>query len=160
MSPGLYVVLHAGDFAIPQVTWSSTSCRSKPACSNCTSPDHTADSCSSLVPRCINCRGMHASTSLDCHLYQKELSICTLQADLGISFLEARSRIEASSLLPRDPRRQTSPPSSSSDCSLLSAPALPLSSASEFPLLPSTTPSSKVWQMSYKFIRHFDMKKL
>ena len=118
---------------------SSTSCRSKPACSNCTSPDHTADSCSSLVPRCINCRGMHASTSLDCPLYQKELSICTLQADLGISFLEARSRIEASSLLPRDPRRQTSPLSSSSDRSLLSAPALPLSSASEFPPLPSTT---------------------
>ena len=118
---------------------SSTSCRSKPACSNCTSPDHTANSCSSLVPRCINCRGMHASTSLDCPLYQKELSICTLQADLGISFLEARSRIEASSLDPRDPQRQPSPPSSSSDRSLLSAPALPLSSASEFPPLPSTT---------------------
>ena len=118
---------------------SSTSCRSKPACSNCTSPDHTADSCSSLVPRCINCRDMHASTSLDCPLYQKELSICTLQADLGISFLEAHSRIEASSLLPRDQQRQTSPPSSSSDRSLLSAPALPLSSASEFPPLPSTT---------------------
>ena len=122
---------------------SSTSCHSKPASSICTSPDHRADSCSSLVPRCINCRGMHASTSLDCPLYQKELSICTLQADLGISFLEARSRIEASSLLPRDPQRQTSPPSSSSDrpsttqqvlpsCSLLSSAAsqsLPLTSA-------------------------------
>ena len=117
---------------------SSTSCRSKSAFSNCTSPDRTADSCSSLVPRCINCRGMHASTSFDCPLYQKELSICTLQADFGISFLEARSRIEISSLLPRDPQRQTSPPSSS-DRSLLSAPALPLSLASEFPLLPSTT---------------------
>ena len=77
---------------------SSISCHSKPACSNCAYPHHTADSCSSLVPRCINCHGMHAwcfhflrLSLLPCRLvvglYQKELSICTLQADLSSHLL-------------------------------------------------------------------------
>ena len=35
-----------------------------------------------------------------------------------------------------------------------------LSINSNYRILPAELPSSKVWQMSYKFIRHFGMKKL
>ena len=78
---------------------STASCRSRANCSNCTSIDHSADQCQSVRPQCVNCRGCHSSTSVDCPMYCQELAICGLQADLGISFIEARTRLQDTSRL-------------------------------------------------------------
>ena len=107
---------------------STASCRSRANCSNCTSFDHSADQCQSERPQCVNCRGCHSSTSVDCPMYCRELSICGLQADLGISFIEARTRLQDS---PRPVPNSLSP-----------TPTVPTvvfpNSQHDFPALPSS----------------------
>ena len=69
---------------------SKTTCRSAAICSICTSKEHGYKECTSTNPKCSNCKGSHPATSKDCPHYQMEKQACTLQADLGIAFPEAR----------------------------------------------------------------------
>ena len=66
-------------------------CRSKPTCMNCGSTEHTKDQCNSNELKCINCKGTHDSCNKNCPSYIFEKEICTLTADKGISFNEARA---------------------------------------------------------------------
>lgn len=74
----------------------STACRGVPLCRRCGSRDHLYSACSNPTPSCINCRGTHEATSHDCPAYAKECQVCTVQAEQGISFNEARALIRTS----------------------------------------------------------------
>ena len=67
-------------------------CRGKSICKICSSPEHKEDECDQKTsPKCINCKGSHAADDKQCPTYILEKEICTLTADKGISFAEARS---------------------------------------------------------------------
>ena len=83
---------------------STHSCRSLPTCNFCSSTAHTRLHCTETVPKCINCQGAHESLSPQCPLLRTEQQVCMLQADLGISFAEARRRTSQHSRLHQDGR--------------------------------------------------------
>ena len=68
----------------------TTKCRNSAICKICSSKEHTEDQCVTLSPKCNNCKQQHHANDKHCSSYIKELEICTLQADLGISFADAR----------------------------------------------------------------------
>ena len=69
-------------------------CRNSTICVNCTYKEHTEDQCTSPTFICTNCRLNHASNSKQCSSFIKEKEICTLQADLNISFADARELVK------------------------------------------------------------------
>lgn len=93
---------------------STGNCQSKPTCSFCASTDHTRKTCTSNSPKCISCKGSHESTSTNCPDYISEVNVCTVQADEGISFAEARTRTKTNHQRPYSPTtaaQQTNMPS-------------------------------------------------
>ena len=69
---------------------SKTNCRNHAICKLCSSKEHTDEQCITLTLKCKNCKQQHSATDKKCPSYLKEVEICTLQADLGISFSDAR----------------------------------------------------------------------
>ena len=121
---------------------STQNCRSLQTCTFCSSTTHTHLQCTSLTPKCINCKGAHESLSPHCPMLQTEQQICTTQADLGISFAEARQRtLRPSSLLsPRAETLQSTATSSASPTPYTPTGPPPSTSVVDFPVLPSSAP--------------------
>ena len=69
-------------------------------------------------------------------IYQNELKVCSLTADRGISFAEARALIRQSNNSSRKPLIHPSPPMSQTNSTNRNIPNGPNSSLSEFPALP------------------------
>ena len=117
---------------------STQTCRSLPTCTFCSSTTHTHLQCTSLTPKCINCKGAHESLSPHCPMLQTEQEICTTQADLGISFAEARQRTSRPStlLLPRAENLQSTATSSVSPTLYTPSGPPPSTSVVDFPVLP------------------------
>jgi len=73
---------------------STSSCHSLDSyCSHCAKKGHSHANCTEPDPTCINCKGKHNALSKECPNYLKELQACTLTAEEGISFREARERV-------------------------------------------------------------------
>ena len=76
---------------------STTACRSRTKnCFKCSSSEHSGEECTSSEPKCINCKGSHQSSDRGCPTYILEKEICTVTADQGCSFAEARSIVNHS----------------------------------------------------------------
>ena len=71
-------------------------CRSQTLCSKCTSPDHLRDQCDADKLHCINCKGEHEATNRKCPRYLREVEICKITAEYGVSFSKAREIQEES----------------------------------------------------------------
>ena len=119
-------------------------CRSLPTCSYCSATTHTRTNCTATTPACINCKGHHESTSTQCPIYLQEQQVCSLQAELGISFTDARQRFQQShtisSATPQPLDRQIRQPSPE------------ITSDAQFPSLPaynSTSPTTTQPTPSY-----------
>ena len=69
-------------------------CRNKETCSYCSSTNHIASQCDAEAPKCINCRDTHESLSNNCSFLTAEREICSVTADRGISFKEARALVK------------------------------------------------------------------
>ena len=68
---------------------STIKCRNSAICKLCTSKEHTEEKCIALTYKCNNCKQQHRATDKQCPSYLREVEICTLQADMGISFSDA-----------------------------------------------------------------------
>ena len=76
-------------------------CRSSLSyCGKCAGEGHRSDDCTSLVEKCRNCTGAHSTFSRDCPAWKLEKEVCTIKANEGISYLEARKRVKATQSAP------------------------------------------------------------
>lgn len=75
----------------------SASCRSTPRCLNCGQNKHSDNSSCAATgksPFCINCKGEHLATSLDCPIAARQSAIASLAAINNIPLFEARKIID------------------------------------------------------------------
>jgi len=64
-------------------------CHGNKICAKCGSTEHSIEDCQNRTT-CKNCKGPHLSTSRECPTYIKEMNICRIKTDRGISYQEAR----------------------------------------------------------------------
>merc|ERR1712074_295166 len=60
------------------------------------SPDHLRDQCDADKLHCINCKGEHEASNRKCPRYLREVEICKITAEYGVSFSKAREMQEES----------------------------------------------------------------
>ena len=70
-------------------------CKSKSACSQCSSEDHIDKECSSDERLCMNCKGQRPSYSSACPKYNEEKEIRALKIRNNVTFGEARKAYRA-----------------------------------------------------------------
>ena len=68
-------------------------CRRNPACAKCGKEDHDEANCDQPL-HCVNCQGSHAAFSKNCPKWLEEREVQRLKHTLGISFPEARKRLQ------------------------------------------------------------------
>ena len=72
-----------------------TSCKGKAVCPWCGEQDHCFEDCTN-ESKCINCEGNHYATTTDCPKWELEKEIIKLKYKEGISFVDARKRLQPS----------------------------------------------------------------
>lgn len=132
----------------------SSKCRSSTVCGKCSEKGHKHTDCSSSVLKCVNCTGPHAVTSTTCSSYLQEVHACTLQAEHGLSFAEARMRARAASAVSTSSSSvPTSQPSRNFSLQATSSsfPSLPQPASSPQPCVSSQLPTVSSLQSPHTY---------
>ena len=77
---------------------SSNYCRSVQICNKCGKKEHKQAECSSELTKCVNCQEEHLVTSKTCPVYLNAKEICRVKSVQGVSYNEARQRVNTANL--------------------------------------------------------------
>lgn len=88
-------------FNCQQFRHTKEACRSpQVVCERCGGRGHESVGCTETA-KCVNCAGAHSSSSRDCPRWKIEKEVCTVKATSGVSYFEARKKVEELHATPR-----------------------------------------------------------
>ena len=70
-------------------------CRSSPVCFRCGDHTHQENSCTANAVKCASCGGPHLPSDPACPVWKRESDVVKVVALQGVSYREARARVEA-----------------------------------------------------------------
>ena len=145
-------------FKCQQYRHHENSCHSSEiVCGRCAERGHKSDGCIKAA-KCVNCGGPHPSTARDCPKWLVAEEVCTVKATSGVSYFEARKKVEELHATPRSNVSYASAATArpvmksvgTQTCSVSTQtdPVLPTPQQSQQPSESSSTPTTSVPPMS------------